>query len=176
MYGYAGTMLRVNLSTGAVDKQPLDEARVEMRPADAYWGQGALSVEKQLKADLGDDFQIVAIGPAGERRVRYACLSHDFGRQAGRSGLGAVLGAKRIKAIAVRGTGRLPVYDLKNALFGGNCALQTIEEVAYANYLCDELGLDTISAGAVISWTIECFEKGILDEADRLVEEGVSLN
>jgi aldehyde:ferredoxin oxidoreductase len=42
------------------------------------------------------------------------------------------------------------------ALFGGNCELKTIEEVAYANYLCDELGIDTISAGAVISWTIEC--------------------
>ncbi|MCK4984172.1 MAG: aldehyde ferredoxin oxidoreductase C-terminal domain-containing protein, partial [Desulfobacterales bacterium] len=48
------------------------------------------------------------------------------------------------------------------ALFGGNCLLQTISEVAYANYLCDELGIDTISGGAVISWAIECFEKGIL--------------
>jgi aldehyde:ferredoxin oxidoreductase len=49
------------------------------------------------------------------------------------------------------------------ALFGGNCLLQTISEVAYANYVCDELGIDTISAGAVISWAIECFEKGILN-------------
>jgi aldehyde:ferredoxin oxidoreductase len=48
------------------------------------------------------------------------------------------------------------------ALFGGNCALKTIEEVAYANYLCDELGIDTISAGVVIGWAIECFQKGIL--------------
>jgi aldehyde:ferredoxin oxidoreductase len=48
------------------------------------------------------------------------------------------------------------------ALFGGNCVLKTIEEVAYANYLCDELGLDTISAGVVIGWAIECYQTGIL--------------
>jgi len=52
------------------------------------------------------------------------------------------------------------------ALFGGNCALKTIEEVAYANYLCDELGIDTISAGVVIGWAIECFQKGILTRDD----------
>ena len=45
------------------------------------------------------------------------------------------------------------------AMFGGNCVLKTIEEVAYANYLCDELGIDTISAGVVIGWAIECYQK-----------------
>jgi aldehyde:ferredoxin oxidoreductase len=54
------------------------------------------------------------------------------------------------------------------ALFGGNCELKTIEEVAYANYLCDELGIDTISAGAVISWAIEC-----LPERDDLSEQEI---
>jgi aldehyde:ferredoxin oxidoreductase len=81
---------------------------VEIRSAAAYWGQGALTAEKNLKADLGEDFQIMTIGPGGEKRVRYACMSHDFGRQAGRSGVGAVLGSKNIKAIAVRGTKSLP--------------------------------------------------------------------
>jgi len=52
------------------------------------------------------------------------------------------------------------------ALFGGNCVLKTIEEVAYANYLCDELGIDTISAGVVIGWVIECFQTGILTHDD----------
>ena len=49
------------------------------------------------------------------------------------------------------------------ALFGGNCLLKTICGGGFANYVCDELGIDTISAGAVISWAIECFEKGILN-------------
>ncbi|MGD8971557.1 MAG: aldehyde ferredoxin oxidoreductase C-terminal domain-containing protein, partial [Desulfobacterales bacterium] len=48
------------------------------------------------------------------------------------------------------------------ALFGGNCVLNSIEDVAYANWVCDELGIDTISAGVVAGWTIECYERGIL--------------
>jgi aldehyde:ferredoxin oxidoreductase len=52
------------------------------------------------------------------------------------------------------------------ALFGGNCVLKSIEEVAYANYLCDELGIDTISAGVVLGWAIECFQNGILTRGD----------
>ena len=243
----------------------INDATVEIRPATELWGQGALTAEKNFKSFLGDDFQIITIGPGGENRVRYACISHDFGRQAGRTGIGAVMGSKNLKAIAVKGTGSLPVADLQAAyakgkdafrkvrakpgfegwtpegtagitnwtnevgvfptrnfqtsfsphyrqingqavierlkitdkgcyccptpcgkygqartdrgsvyvegpeyetiaLLGGNCCLQTIEEVAYANYLCDELGLDTISAGAVVSWTIECFERGILSK------------
>ena len=104
----------------------IDDGRVEIRPADAYWGQGALTAEKNLKTDLGEDFQILTIGPAGEKQVRYACLSHDFGRQAGRTGVGAVLGSKRIKAIAVRGTGSLPVFDFKEAFAAGKDAYRKV--------------------------------------------------
>ncbi|MGA8281159.1 MAG: aldehyde ferredoxin oxidoreductase N-terminal domain-containing protein, partial [Desulfobacterales bacterium] len=71
----------------------IEDGRVEIRPADPYWGQGALTAEKNLKTDLGEDFQILTIGPGGEKKVRYACISHDFGRQAGRAGVGAVLGS-----------------------------------------------------------------------------------
>jgi aldehyde:ferredoxin oxidoreductase len=49
------------------------------------------------------------------------------------------------------------------SLLGSNCLIGDISEIAYANYICDELGLDTISAGVVCSWAIECFEKGLLD-------------
>jgi aldehyde:ferredoxin oxidoreductase len=241
----------------------INDDTVEIRPAAEYWGQGSITAEKNLKRHLGDEYQIITIGPAGENRVRYACISHDFGRQAGRTGVGAVLGSKNLKAIAVKGTGSISVADLKAAyakgkeayqkvkakpgfegwtpegtagitnwtnevgvfptrnfqtsfaghykningkaildrlkitdkgcfgcptpcgkyghtrtslgsayvegpeyetiaLFGGNCVLKTIEEVAYANYMCDELGIDTISAGVVIGWAIECFQKGIL--------------
>ncbi|MBF0242776.1 MAG: aldehyde ferredoxin oxidoreductase family protein [Desulfamplus sp.] len=241
----------------------IDDEQVEIRSAQKYWGQGSMVTEEMLKKDLGEDFQIITIGPAGEKLVKFACITHDFGRQAGRTGIGVVLGTKNIKAVAVRGTGSIPVFDVEKAykkgkeayqiifskpgfkgwtpqgtagitdwvndvgafptknfktshiehskkingeaiinrlkitdkgcyccptpcgkyghtktksgsaymegpefetisLFGGSCFLQTIEDVAYANYLCDELGLDTISAASVIAWTIECFEKGIL--------------
>jgi aldehyde:ferredoxin oxidoreductase len=243
----------------------IDDDRVELRDASAYWGKGSLTTEKALKEALGESFQIATIGPAGEAGVAYACISHDFGRQAGRGGVGAVMGAKNLKAVAVRGTRSIPVAQLERyrelaramyaackaapgleawqkygtagvttwaneigafptrnfrsgffedhsglsgetmraaivvtdkacfgcpspcgkysytrkhgvhvegpeyettALIGGNCALPSIEDVAYANYVCDELGLDTISAGNVVAFAIECYERGIIGKAD----------
>jgi aldehyde:ferredoxin oxidoreductase len=245
----------------------IDDDRVEIRDAAALWGKGAIETEVALKKELGEDFEICTIGPAAENLVRYACISHDFGRQCGRTGIGTVWGSKNVKAVAVRGRKPLPVYDFDAAvaagkrayqdiykkpgftgwtpegtagitnfvnqvgafptrnfqtswaahheqingkmilerlkitdkgcfccpipcgkygkaetargtvyvegpefetiaLFGGNCVLQTIEEVAWCNQVCDELGIDTISGGAVAGFAIECFEKGILTEAD----------
>src|SRR5438094_6207883 len=68
-------------------------------------GLPAAHAETRLRERLGTGWRVAAIGPAGERGVRYATISHD-GRHAGRGGLGAVMGAKNIKAIAVRGTQR----------------------------------------------------------------------
>ena len=82
----------------------ISDDTVEIRSAEAYWGQGSITAEKNLKDHLGDDFQILTIGTAGENRVRYACISHDFGRQAGRTGVGAVMGSKNLKAVAVKGS------------------------------------------------------------------------
>jgi len=249
----------------------INDDQVELRDASPYWGRGAITVEKALKQELGEDFQVAVIGPAGENLVRFACINHDFGRQAGRGGVGTVMGAKRLKAIAVHGSRSIPLADVDGfrrlaremyaacmaseglkawqrygtggvtewanqvgafptrnfqagaledyadldgetmrrrlvvadkacfacpspcgkyshsrkrgfyvegpeyettALFGGNCALKYIEDVAYANYLCDEYGLDTISAGNVIGFAIECFERGIIGPADT---EGLEL-
>jgi aldehyde:ferredoxin oxidoreductase len=242
----------------------IDDSRIEIKPAGSLWGMGSLSAESLLKKELGENFQIITIGPAGENLVVFACITHDFGRQAGRVGIGAVMGSKNLKAIAVRGTGSIPVKDPKAllqegkrayqdvrakpgftgwtpegtagitdwvarvgalptknfqssywdqhtkingaailrelkitdkgcyccptpcgkygrartslgnvsvegpefetiSLLGSNCLIGDISEIAYANYICDELGLDTISAGAVCSWAIECYKKGILD-------------
>ncbi|MHB0884565.1 MAG: aldehyde ferredoxin oxidoreductase family protein [Bacillota bacterium] len=260
---------------GAAEKPSfiyIDDDRVEVRDASKYWGHGALEAERLLLDDLGEDFRVATIGPAGEKLVRFACVSHDFGRQAGRTGIGAVLGSKKIKAIAVRGTKTIPLADPKGvlalgkemyeacfskpgfkewtpygtagvtdwvnevgsfptrnfqgsffeghkgingqrlkekilvtdkgcfgcpipcgkysrtrgfagsgrekedirvegpeyetiALLGGNCGIKDIEDVAYLNHLCDELGLDTISGGNVAAFAIECYERGIIDRA-----------
>ena len=74
------------------------------------WGLTAAEAEDRLREQLGPAYRIAAIGQAGERLVRYATVSHD-GRHAGRGGLGAVMGAKRLKAIAVRAVTRCPVAD-----------------------------------------------------------------
>jgi aldehyde:ferredoxin oxidoreductase len=245
----------------------IDDDTVEIRPAASYWGQGSFAVETAMKAKLGEDFQILSIGEAGERLVNFACISHDFGRQAGRIGIGAVLGSKNIKAIAVRGTGSIPVFDPKGllkkgkqtyaacrkkpgftgwtpegtagitnwcndvgalptrnfktsncdyadkingkailrelkitdkgcfacpipcgkyglakthfgkkyvegpeyetlSLLGSNCELDDIHGIAHANWVCDELGLDTCSGGAVVSFALECYEKGLISKQE----------
>jgi aldehyde:ferredoxin oxidoreductase len=234
-----------------------DGARVEAAPD--LWGLPAATAETRLRERLGAAWRVAAIGPAGERLVRYATVSHD-GRHAGRGGLGAVLGAKNIKAVAVRGAGVKPpladpkavlaaARDLRERSFGpatakyrelgtlanllsfnaintlptknfsaasfdeaprlaaeqlhelrhvarDNCASCTIgcehiyaapdggttrveyenvfalgplcgvsdpDAVLAASSLCDELGIDTISAGGTLAWAMECAERGLID-------------
>jgi len=234
-----------------------DGARVE--PAHELWGLSADETERRLRDRLGQAWRVAAVGPAGERLVRYATVSHD-GRHAGRGGLGAVLGSKQIKAVAVRGAGVRPpladapavlaaARDLRGRSFGPatakyrelgtlanllsfneintlptrnfsaasfeeaprlaaeelhelrlvareNCASCTIgcehiysapgggttrveyenvfalgplcgvsdpDAVLAASRLCDDLGIDTISAGGTLAWAMECAERGLID-------------
>jgi aldehyde:ferredoxin oxidoreductase len=81
----------------------IDDGEVQLRSAEPLRGASCPETEDELRGSLGADFRIASIGPAGERLVRYATISHDR-RHAGRGGSGAVLGSKNIKAIAVRGT------------------------------------------------------------------------
>ncbi len=97
----------------------IENDKVEIRDALKYWGDDSIITETKLKEDLGDEFQIATIGPAGENKVTFACVSHDFGRQVGRTGIGAVLGSKKVKAIAVRGTKGLPLADPAGVLKKG---------------------------------------------------------
>jgi aldehyde:ferredoxin oxidoreductase len=76
------------------------------------WGLLTAPTEAAIREELGDDrVRIAQIGPGGEKLVRYAAVMHDVNRAAGRNGLGAVMGAKNLKAVAVRGTGTVPVAD-----------------------------------------------------------------
>lgn len=83
----------------------IDDGVVRLEPAANLAGRTCHDLEERLRARFGPEFSFAVIGPAGERQVRYATISHD-GRHAGRGGSGAVLGSKNIKAIAVRGTQR----------------------------------------------------------------------
>jgi aldehyde:ferredoxin oxidoreductase len=92
----------------------IDDDKVELRDANDLWGKKSFAVEKQFKEKLGEEFQIAVIGPGGENQVSYACINHDYGRQAGRGGVGAVMGSKKVKAIVVHGTKSIPVADEDN--------------------------------------------------------------
>jgi len=83
----------------------IDDGSVRLEPAVEHRGVTCQETETGLKARLGANYRVASIGPAGERLVRYATISHD-GRHAGRGGSGAVLGSKNVKAIALRGTKR----------------------------------------------------------------------
>ncbi len=85
---------------------------VELREAGDLWGKTVWETEETLRAELGvPDTIIASIGPAGENLVRFACIMNDLHRAAGRSGVGAVMGSKNLKAIAVRGTGGVSLAD-----------------------------------------------------------------
>lgn len=88
-----------------------DQVRfVDASPA---WGKGTWETDAWLKREAGDeDVVTLAIGPAGENLVRYACLTSEAYRQAARGGIGAVFGSKNLKAVGVRGTGSVRVPDM----------------------------------------------------------------
>ena len=73
-------------------------------------------VEDWVKENLGKDFEVATIGKAGERLVKYAAVGTGYKSFAGRTGLGAVMGAKNLKAVAVRGTQECPVADPKRLM------------------------------------------------------------
>jgi len=236
----------------------IDDGEIRLEAADDVRGDMCQVAEEKLRARLGTDYRIASIGPAGERAVLYATISHD-GRHAGRGGSGAVLGSKNIKAIAVRGThycewarpreltelsrdlskrsfgpatakyrelgtaanlltfnrlGTLPTRNFQSGTFadapkisaeqlrversrtrascvactigcehiystgsssvrleyeslfalGSLCGVADSDAVLRASQRCDELGIDTISAGGTIAFAMECVERGVLDE------------
>lgn len=93
-----------------IDGTGVDVPTSRYEPANDLWGLSAREAEAAIRRRYGADWQVAAIGPAGERLVPFANISHD-GRHAGRGGLGAVLGSKNLKAVAVRGDRRAPMAD-----------------------------------------------------------------
>jgi len=83
----------------------IDDEKVKLREASHLWGKTIPETYQVIWKELGDPrIRITAIGPAGENLVRYACVVNDYGNAFGKTGIGAVMGSKRLKAIAVRGT------------------------------------------------------------------------
>jgi aldehyde:ferredoxin oxidoreductase len=90
----------------------IDNDRVEIRDAADIWGRGTVDAQAAIRREVDDlETQIVCIGPAGEKLIRYAIIAHDIHNTAGRTGLGAVMGSKNLKAIAVRGTKGVKLAD-----------------------------------------------------------------
>ena len=85
----------------------IQEGEAEIRPASHLWGHLTAEVQETIRTELGDDkIRVLQIGPAGENLVRFAGLTNDLRHFNGRNGLGAVMGSKNLRAVAVRGRQR----------------------------------------------------------------------
>ena len=89
----------------------IEDETVRFDDASDLLGLGTSETEQSVRDRLGRRFRVACIGPAGENGVRFASIANDGGRQAGRTGTGAVMGSKNLKAIAVRGRNPAPVFD-----------------------------------------------------------------
>ncbi|MDH3675640.1 MAG: aldehyde ferredoxin oxidoreductase family protein, partial [Anaerolineae bacterium] len=88
----------------------LKNEAVEIRPAEHLWGLKTAPAESAIQDELADRrIRVAQIGPAGENQVLYSAIMHDVNRAAGRNGLGALMGSKNLKAVAVRGSMKVPV-------------------------------------------------------------------
>jgi aldehyde:ferredoxin oxidoreductase len=90
----------------------VEDDKNEFLDAGDYWNQGTFATEKDLKKQYGSVTGVVSIGQAGENLVKFANVISQEGRGGGRPGIGAVMGSKNLKAVAVKGTKELPAADL----------------------------------------------------------------
>lgn len=247
----------------------LNRGRAELRSAKHLWGKTTHETTEALLAETDAEARVNCIGPAGENRVLFAAIINDKHRAAGRSGVGAVMGSKNLKAVVVRGQDKVPLADeaafkeinsrfteafkaataknppalrlhgtavtvmatqnygvlptknwqqgtfdgweaihgetltekflVKNSAcfscpigcgrrtkvtesgfegegegpeyetvyaLGSNCMVDNLAAVTKANYLCNELGLDTITMGATIACAMELYERGHISKAE----------
>lgn len=245
----------------------IDQGKAEIRKADHLWGKDTHQTTDMLLAETDGKARVACIGPAGEKMVLFASIMNDKHRAAGRSGVGAVMGSKNLKAVVVKGKGRIPLADpdrfttfnkqildifsdgikkaplgltvngtagvvvatqnfgvlpsknwqqgtfdgwekiqgeeltrrflVKNSAcygcpigcgrktkvevpgfsgegegpeyetiyaMGSNCLVDDLAAITKANYICNELGMDTITMGATIACAMELADRGYLAE------------
>jgi len=256
-----------------------EDGKAELRDASHLWGKNTSETTRLIREELGEKFNIACIGIGGENLVKYAAVMNDcdepnWGRAAGRCGMGTVMGSKKVKAIASKGNAKIEVanpeeykaeakqrYDWVNqsllkmtlevfgtatmldlvhvkgglptrnwqtgifegadningtainetiltnrkpcfacpiacgrlseikegkykskgegpeyetlGTFGSMCGVDNLEAITLAHFLCNEYGLDSISAGNTVGFSMECYEKGILTKEDT---GGIDLN
>ena len=151
----------------------IDEGTIRLEPAHDLWGRSAQEAASRLTARIGPQFHSAIIGIAGENLVRYATISHD-NRHAGRGGLGAVMGAKKLKAVAVAGTQRVPVADPAGVIRLAKDLSQRSFGPATAKYR--ELGTvaNLLTFNRLAALPTRNFQQGTFDQADQISGEAIN--
>lgn len=155
----------------------ISSGNVEFHDAAHVWGKDTYETEDSVRKEVGvKDAGIAVIGPAGENLIRFAVIENDYWRSAGRTGAGAVLGSKRIKAIVFRGDRRRNVarIDLLNELWKqmGSKAKTDVGAIAYKKFGTPMLVAATNRVGAFPTkyWSLGTFDRWQDISADALLE------
>jgi aldehyde:ferredoxin oxidoreductase len=146
----------------------VSEGKVEIRDATGLWGKTVGDTEDAIRDELGDALiRTCLIGPAGENMVRYACVINDRSRFAGRTGIGAVMGSKNLKGIAVRaGRGQLPVANPAGVKSVQKWLTENLDLVHHFYDVGTAGGLKGLSmAGGLPTYN---FQEGSFEGADKI--------
>ena len=150
------------------------DGEAELRNASHLWGLENKATHTAIREELGEKRARVALcGPAGEKLVRYAAIVADLKHVAGRTGLGAVMGSKKLKAVAVRGTGKLPLADPTQV---GTLARWLRENYRDLMGQFPDLGtgISVVPYNRAGALPVHNFRDGHLDSADVLGHEGLA--
>ena len=157
----------------------INNKEVEIKDASYLWGKDTYQTEKRLQEELGNKFKVASIGPAGENLVRMSSVINDMGRAAARTGPGAVMGSKKLKAIAVSGNRKPDLVDPSGVKALYKVFLQRIKEHPSSILLSSEgtpglfLLREAIGYGIVKNWQMDLCEFSGKERisGDRLNEE-----
>jgi aldehyde:ferredoxin oxidoreductase len=155
----------------------IKDDQVEIRDAAHLWGLEIMDTEETLKAEVGERLaRVCEIGPAGENLVRIAGIVNDYKDIAGRAGLGAVMGSKKLKAIVVKGSRAVPLHDAAKVKEIGRWVADTLQENHWAFHnFGTGMGLDgytRVGGMAVRNYAGGPFEGAAEISAEALVEKG----
>jgi aldehyde:ferredoxin oxidoreductase len=106
----------------------INDDEVEIRSAEHLWGKTVYDTTDVLKDETDEDAKVSCIGPGGENLVKFACIINDYTRAAGRSGVGAVMGAKNLKAVVVKGSGGVKVANPQEFMEAVTKARQMVKD------------------------------------------------
>lgn len=113
----------------------VNDGKAELRDASHLWGKTTGESQALIRQELGDtNIRTAQIGPAGEKMVRFACILNDLSHAAGRTGMGAVMGSKNLKAIACRGHNHPPVADVETVKTLAKWLVDTVETMNKSMY------------------------------------------
>lgn len=143
--------------------------KVEIRDASELWGMGTQDTELMLRDKIDEEVKALVIGPAAENLLTMSCICSEFYRQAGRGGVGAVMGSKNLKAIAVRGSGSISVPNIKQFV-------DTLKDVMRTDTLTDtNLWANTDGTALLVDFNQESgilptrnFQDGTFDDYQKI--------